>query len=449
MINQNGLEWVAETFGLEPRWTFEPDIAKVESIARKHLKVKENGFCQLSFYAQGAFNKLYKVETEAGCFLVRVTLPVDPFNKINSEVATINFIRQTTDIPVPQILAFDDTAENELGFEWILMTMLTGGNLRTKWRKLSQDSKQNLVKQIARYQAQLFRHKFSAIGNIFDTPESQLEKVNLSSSILSADTEETSQDSQQISPTLGQIVSMFFFWGDHITQDVPRGPFTNSKDWLRARLNLVLTDQERILQTTNDSDEIEDAQNAKILAERLLQLLPRVFPTTDPIPEPSMLFHDDLSSRNILIDDDDGTITGLVDWECVSALPLWKACAFPAFLKGRKRFEQPDRNRYAPDDEEDANEPAAADALDNEGINDLYWEHLFEYESTMLRALFLDEMQKLAPDWVKEFTNGAVKADFEAAVQHCDGGWSVRRITEWLDAFEKGEIWSFREKLIE
>ncbi|KAF7941008.1 hypothetical protein EAE99_000645 [Botrytis elliptica] len=447
MIKQNGLEWVAKTFGLEPRWTSEPDIAKVESIARKHLNLKENDFCHLSFYTEGAFNKLYKVETEGECFLVRVTLPVDPFNKTNSEVATINFIRQTTDIPVPQILAFDDTNENELGFEWILMAMLPGGNLRTKWRKLSQDSKQNLVKQIVRYQAQLFRHKFSTIGNIFVTPESQLVKGSLSSNILSVGAKGTLQDLQQISLTPRQIVSMFFFWGDHITQDVPRGPFTNSKDWLCARLTLAITDQEEILKTTDDEDEIEDAQDAKILAERLLKLLPSVFPTTDSIPEQSVLFHDDLSSRNILIDDD-GTITGIVDWECVSTLPLWKACDFPEFLKGRERNEEPNRNQYAPDDEENVNE-SAADALDNEGINELYWEHLLEYESTMFRALFLDEMQKIAPEWIEESTKGAVKADFEAAVQNCDGGWSVKRITAWLDALEKGENWSLRKKLIE
>jgi hypothetical protein len=34
-------------------------------------------------------------------------------NQTNSEVATINFIRQNTNIPVPQILAFDDSGDNE------------------------------------------------------------------------------------------------------------------------------------------------------------------------------------------------------------------------------------------------------------------------------------------------------------------------------------------------
>ena len=44
--------------------------------------------------------------------------------------------------------------------------------------------------------------------------------------------------------------------------------------------------------------------------------------------ELSMLFHDDLSQQNILVDDN-GILAGVVDSECVSALPLWRACYYP------------------------------------------------------------------------------------------------------------------------
>jgi hypothetical protein len=58
---QDGLEWVAATFGLEPRWTVEPNIAKVELLARKHLKLEQNACCHVTFYAKGlstSFTKL-------------------------------------------------------------------------------------------------------------------------------------------------------------------------------------------------------------------------------------------------------------------------------------------------------------------------------------------------------------------------------------------------------
>lgn len=98
-----------------PTWTIEPDISKIELLARKHLKIELSSRCDVTFYAKGAFNKLYKVETRSGNALVRVSLPVDPTIKTNSEVATIPFVRQNTNTPVPRILAFDDTRDNELG----------------------------------------------------------------------------------------------------------------------------------------------------------------------------------------------------------------------------------------------------------------------------------------------------------------------------------------------
>jgi hypothetical protein len=61
MSNQDCLEWVATRFGLEPRWTREPDIEAMSRLARKHLSHHENVPIDVVFYAQGAFSKLYKI----------------------------------------------------------------------------------------------------------------------------------------------------------------------------------------------------------------------------------------------------------------------------------------------------------------------------------------------------------------------------------------------------
>jgi len=448
MAKQDGLEWVAGTFGLEPCWTAEPDIAKIELLVRKHFKLEQNACCQVNLYAQGAFNKLYKIETDTRSSLMRVTLPVDPSNKTNSEVATIIFIHQNTDIPVPQIFGFDDSSENELDFEWILMEMLPGETLRTRWRKLSKDAKRDLVKQVAKYQAQLFRYQFSAIGNIFVDSGAQLTSKESSQSTIAADTTEAQETSQQLLPSPGQLVSIVFFWGDHITQDVPRGPFTSSEYWVRARLALVLADQERIIKTSDDEDDIEEAEDAEEIAKRLLKLLPSIFSSNTDTLELSVLFHDDLSMQNILVDSD-GRITGLIDWECVSALPLWRACELPSFLKGRDRNEEPKRDQYAADNSEEDTVELTNEVLDNEGVNSLYWEHLLEYELTMLRDLFLKEMGNIAPGWIQELEKGADKADFEVAVQNCDNSWRTKQVKSWLDALEMGKVWNLRRSFLE
>lgn len=48
-------------------------------------------------------------------YLIRVALPVDPFFKRESEVATLAYIRKYTSIPVPKVLAFVHHQRASLG----------------------------------------------------------------------------------------------------------------------------------------------------------------------------------------------------------------------------------------------------------------------------------------------------------------------------------------------
>ncbi|KAG4435592.1 hypothetical protein IFR05_008938 [Cadophora sp. M221] len=428
---QRGLEWVLGTFGWVPQWTIQPDPAVVELLARRHLKIAPEVHCQVTFHAEGAFNKLFKITTDANdfSFLLRVALPVDPFNKTNSEVATLQFVHKFTEIPSPRIFAFNDSADNELGFEWILMEMLPGVSLRERWRFMSEDAKRGLVKSVAKYQTQLFDLRFSGIGNLFvDLKDSHFldqlhtqtasDKDPMPASDLETE-QKTSHTIAQLRP-LGQMVSLAFFWGDRLQQDVPRGPFNSSEEWIRARLALVLADQEQIISaTSSDEDDIEEAEEVKLLANQLLGLIPHFFPSVEA--EESVLFHDDLSMQNILVDND-GKITGVVDWECVSALPLWRACTLPEFLKGRDRAQIPKLEEYSPDH----------DDPNNQGVDGLYWEHLLEYELTYLRAFFKTEMECRAPTWIEEMEKEELKVEFDEAVQNCDNNWGMKKVKDWV-----------------
>jgi aminoglycoside phosphotransferase (APT) family kinase protein len=431
MAKHHGLAWVDhDLYGLEPRWTVEPKIEKIESLARKHLKLEKKASCNVSFYAQGAFNKLYQITTEAGCFLMRVTLPVDPFHKTNSEVATTNFVRKNSGIPVPKIFAYNDSSENELGFEWILMELLPGATLQTKWRKFSVGLKRDLVKEVAQYQAQLFLNEFPAIGNLFYDPEEQCKSRASPRSTIIADMKQAKAESH--TPVLSRVVSIIFFWGqaNQIAPNVPHGPFFNSADWTRARLNLVLKTKEKIIEISNDKDVIEKARRVEKIAERLLELLPSILPPSST-PEPTVLCHDDLTEHNILVDDD-GKITGVIDWECVSAVPFWKAGQFPSFLQGRDRKGKPDQELYV-------------DPVDSA----LYWEHVEKYEKTILREIFLKEMERLQPEWMKAFedSEGTIKADLEEAVLSCDNESCMDVVEAWLDELENGKAFSLRKTL--
>ncbi|TVY47021.1 hypothetical protein LOCC1_G002696 [Lachnellula occidentalis] len=403
MGTQDGLDWVSEIFGLEPRWTREPDIAKIELIARRHFKLRSSAACTVKFYTQGVSNKIYKVETEDGISLMRVAMPVDAINKTNNEVATIDFIRQNTDLLVPQFFASNASSNNELGFEWILMEMVPGSTLRSIWRESPLLVKRALVREMAKYQAQLFRHQFPAIGNIrvFPSPEAVLK-------------------------------------GGRAPQGFPKSPFTDSEAWLRARLELALADQKRILKTSGDQNTIKDAGFSIKVIERLLGLLPSIFPPFSRESAQFVLFHHDLSCQNMLVDDNKNFL-GVLDWGFISALPLWKACQLPYFLRGEggHLYEHPFRDDYSQEGHEDG-------FANHSGSHLTYWEHLEKHELTKLRCTFLKEMKRLEPAWIREFEESAVKAEFELAVQVCDdrrqfNRRQLNRVKLWLDRRDAGE----------
>lgn len=328
--SQDGLEWDDSGLDLRPRWTREPSLQAIESVCRRRLGIGPGDTCAVSFHAAGAFNKLYLVAT-ATPLLMRVSLPVHPHSKTRGEVATLQWVRDNTDIPVPKVVAFQDSNADEIGFEWILMELMPGSPAHRRWRAMSMRQKVAFTSRLAEFQAQLSRcgdpdDTFRGIGT------------------LNADAEE-SADGMTKTFVPGQLISHEFFMGDHLGYDIPRGPFRSSHDWLRSELNIIIVEQRAAIEKAEDEDDREDAEEVLPPAQKLLSLLPKVFPATHDHHEVTAIWHDDLSLNNILVNDE-GEITAIVDWECVSALPIWMAAKMPGFLTGGDRQEESKREDY-------------------------------------------------------------------------------------------------------
>jgi Ser/Thr protein kinase RdoA (MazF antagonist) len=96
-------------------------------------------------------------------------------------------------------------------------------------------------------------------------------------------------------------------------------------------------------------EDLEELEDTMFIISRLRSRLDQFFLINNQRPEPTMLFHDDLSRHNILVDEN-GLLTGVVDWECVSFLPLWIACQLPPFLQGKPLDEEPIKSTYQHDE---------------------------------------------------------------------------------------------------
>lgn len=74
----------------------------------------------------GTFHKAYLVTLSTGEVLIaRVARRFMPRLKVESEVATLAYLRTYTRIPVPVVYAWDSNPYNRLGGEWILMSRVS------------------------------------------------------------------------------------------------------------------------------------------------------------------------------------------------------------------------------------------------------------------------------------------------------------------------------------
>lgn len=162
-----GLRWINDSnlFLAKPVWTIEPTIESIVSTLQKALDPSSKYTVEPLW--DGAYSKIYAVSMGLERFVMRVSLPVYPKSMTESEVATLNWVNQNTNLPVPKIKCYDSSRDNPLGFEWILMGRVDGVPLSHCWNCVTQDAKERIVKQLADYATITFKKQLRGIGNIY------------------------------------------------------------------------------------------------------------------------------------------------------------------------------------------------------------------------------------------------------------------------------------------
>lgn len=490
MDDRAGLTWAPEGFfeEMRPQWTIEPDMEIITTIVRRELHISRDSICSVKFLAKGTFNKVYAIHCEDNDnYVMRVSLPVQPRLKTLSELATIEYVRQHTNLPVPRVIAGSALNSNELGFEWMITQRVQGTKLSEQWRHMGWIKKQLLVRKVIDYQVQLFNKRFHQAGSLYPTASLQALPTAMIPDTALLGTEHSSDAAQYC---IGQIISIPFFYHEHWKLDIARGPYKHSHDWFSARLQIAAvdvdnqpvysdddtqydseedydigmgsdtdeaTDTAKIsIDTANeegtenidmggndkniddiDSDENDDnndddnevetdpgvlltAKSKFSRIQRLIKLLPKVFPKSQP--EEYILAHQDLSGNNILVDEDHG-LSGIIDWECVNTVPLWLGCQIPKFLRSPAEDEPP---------------PLRTEFRDEWDEKD-YWRRIEEHEKTQLRKYYLEEMQRVCPEWARVHKAGAIKADFDFAASIVALGATVD-FELWLKQVEQDQV---------
>lgn len=343
---------------LERYWPGEADhdswIPAIRKLLAQQLPQLAGG--EIEYFSAGTFNRLYSISSPAWnrVFLLRVSIPVEPFFKTESEVATLEYVRQHTTMPVPRVIAFSSSADNPLGYEWIITEMLDGVPLRTVWDRMPPASRSRLFAELAGHVKGLLSLRFSMLGNIYFADVASrvgtLPRLcKLSNGNGNSNGTGSSSDNVDvgIAPhgkfVIGRMVSQDFFFDKRVHFPGSRGPFRTARELVDARVGVL---GKRLLSLSTDPREPYYCENDVALARydrvvgelfaQLRDLVPRLVPRQNGPEDAGVLWHDDLSEHNLLVDPFTFGLRGVVDWESVSIVPAYETRGgLPAFLSDR------------------------------------------------------------------------------------------------------------------
>lgn len=442
-LQKRKIRWRYDWFqNVTPYCIQDPDIHRIQDTARPYVKsiAPKADTITVDLLARGSFNHAYNITAENVAtgfrqeYIFRTSLPVWPYYKVESDVATTEFVRHATSIPVPTIYAFDSNPNNKLGFEWMLMEKVQGTPLYNVWDTMEFDAKQALTRKIASWMAELSRFKFSKIGSIFMRYR-QL----------------------QMEFYIGPTIHERLFEHDRIWHKIDRGPFQSVQALYDAILELAerhyndprhtarhtLEDsmtresdaheelsipdvtrdthqlradtEEAILAQADAEDQAnerlygvskhtlsflpEDLRNYRTLLPQLCALLP----ASDSLV--TMLTHPDLSQPNIFVDEA-GVPVALIDWERTQLEPIGLIDVIPRFLS-----EDGEEDAfYAPRGSTVTKQERSAGVYDYDCLASIRGMDESRYETIMgrmqrtgLRAVYREELRRLRSPMCEAF----------------------------------------------
>lgn len=204
------------------------------------------------------------------------------YQRYESMLATMEYVRLKTKIPVPRVHHYDLTSENILCRPYILMDYLPGKPLSSCFDDLTQPKLRNIVKRWAEYTMELSKHQFPEIGSLFK--------------------EENNFVIKKLLPN--EVTHLY----DH------RGPFRSVADYL---FSMSAIKKHAIASQNTNPHRYQD-----FLRSTLLESLIPMFILPEHLNGPFVLSHRMFDMNSILVDTNYGTITGVLSWQRAAILPL-------------------------------------------------------------------------------------------------------------------------------
>ena len=413
--------------GVRPRWRVEPDLALIKETVKdalEHLPFK--GEISVLFLSAGGFHNVYTVTVSNSMaeaireFIFRVPLPIDPYYKTESDVATTELVRHFTSIPVPVIYAYDSSSHNKLGLEWILMEKVAGTSAFLTWLDLDNEAHIRITRQVATWQNELAGLTSRFLGGVY-----------------------LRWKPTEVEFFVGPSTESYFVTNRRLLYGSSRGPFDSKFAFYDAMIDVYLKELgDPVIQALYENYVIEETGSAEPCPdddfeayEREL-ILSYAIPAQDrenwqeegphssrdiktdlgavmqalrdalPIIQPAdtneefltILQHDDISTSNLMIDDQ-CNLVALLDWESIDLKPLSCLLPYPTFLDLDSRPEERWSRHHLPRSAQTRERYANPDSTDWDSIRRL-WE---EKVATHLKRYYKERLEELSSPLLKLF----------------------------------------------
>ncbi|KAL8872159.1 MAG: hypothetical protein Q9174_002159 [Haloplaca sp. 1 TL-2023] len=298
-----------------------------------------SGICRhVEKYGEGQFNKVFLMITLEGKEVVaKVPQPNAgrPYFTTASEVATMDYVRNVLDLPVPKVIAWSaDASQNAVGAEYIIMEKAPGVELSNLWEKLAFKQKRALIEDIVRMEKSFTSSAFPAFGSLYYAHQLDAQTTTFPVTSQGMNTMASSQPF-----VIGPTTDRHSFADGRGKIECDRGPWPCLPDYLEAIGTRELTCVQNLTKFPTAAAifggpgwyQPTIARKISVL-EDYIKVARHLCPK-EPVSTAAVIWHEDLHSGNIFVDPDNPTrITSIIDWQCTHVAPLFRHARTPKLL---------------------------------------------------------------------------------------------------------------------
>ncbi|CAM6101954.1 unnamed protein product [Calypogeia fissa] len=269
--------------------------------------------------------------TSTTTLILRVSGTHFPSIKTLNECTILKWLSAQTQIPVPQVLHYDATRDNPIGYEFILMTMAVGRSFdlvkpelsaSLSWRSY-QEHLDSFVAQVVDIISELQSHRWHQIGGLRELQGGH----GGDGTVIVVD------GGPLVDENMWQVPELDLFWrsgncngdGENVTFESlnATGPF-------RSYVSFLIAQAEKYIFAIRRHEKLSSMRS---LVPRILGFMAAMEDRQEELNKTRLvLAHRDFHLGNIMYDVDTRRITAVLDWEFAAVVPAQRWDPHRAFL---------------------------------------------------------------------------------------------------------------------